>query len=120
MKKFRILALAVMIALSSSVSLMAQNWSVVEGQLLSKFAGDVDPVNVLPEYPRPQMVRDNWTNLNGLWDYAIISQQQEQPENWDGKILVPFCVESALSGVKKTVQPDQRLWYRTSFDSSLS
>ena len=68
-----------------------------------------------PEYPRPQMVRPDWTNLNGLWNYAIRPAAEEQPTKWDGEILVPFAVESALSGVKKPVQPDERLWYRRTF-----
>ena len=72
----------------------------------------------MPEYPRPQMVRDKWTNLNGLWQYAIRPKGEPRPENWDGEILVPFCVESALSGVKKAVKPDERLWYRRTFSSS--
>ncbi|MBN1845006.1 MAG: hypothetical protein JW810_04945 [Sedimentisphaerales bacterium] len=75
----------------------------------------VSPEKVWPEYPRPQMVRPQWTNLNGLWDYAIVDRQADRPASWDGKILVPFAAESALSGVKKAVQPQQRLWYRRSF-----
>ncbi len=61
------------------------------------------------------MARDNWENLNGLWDYAIVSKDAAKPTQWDGEILVPFCVESALSGVMKKVQPDQCLWYHTTF-----
>ncbi len=70
---------------------------------------------VLNDYPRPQMVRDNWRNLNGTWSYAITTKQAPQPTIWDGEILVPFCVESALSGVQRTVTPDDRLWYRRTF-----
>ncbi|MFO7907709.1 MAG: glycoside hydrolase family 2 TIM barrel-domain containing protein [Pirellulaceae bacterium] len=58
------------------------------------------------------MVRDDWTNLNGLWQYAITSKEASTPDDWDGEILVPYPVESALSGVKGRVEPDQRLWYR--------
>ena len=60
------------------------------------------------------MVLDEWTNLNGLWDYAIARTGADKPAQWDGKILVPFCVESALSGVMKTLGRDQQLWYRRS------
>jgi hypothetical protein len=63
------------------------------------------------------MVRENWVNLNGLWDYAIQDREAERPANWDGKILVPFAAESALSGVMQPVKPEQRLWYRRSFDA---
>ncbi|MCC5930628.1 MAG: beta-galactosidase [Cyclobacteriaceae bacterium] len=69
-----------------------------------------------PEYPRPQMTRDKWTNLNGHWEYAILEKGATQPANYDGKILVPFPVESKLSGVGKTVGAQKELWYRRSFD----
>ncbi len=95
----------------------AQAWEPVESRLTTPWTKDVSPQNALPEYPRPQMVRDRWQNLNGLWQYAIRPATDERPAEWDGEILVPFAVESALSGVKKPVQPDQRLWYRRTFDS---
>ena len=103
-------------AASSSAS--SSPWQPVAGQLLTRFAAQVDPACPLPEYPRPQMVRDNWTNLNGLWDYAITPEAAPAPATFDGQILVPFAVESALSGVKKSVLPDQRLHYRRSFDAT--
>ncbi len=68
-----------------------------------------------PEYPRPQLQRERWMNLNGYWDYAIRPLDEAQPINFDGKILVPFPVESELSGVKKVFRPDQKLWYRRTF-----
>ena len=83
---------------------------------MTRWAKDVSPQNPWPEYPRPQMVRDEWSNLNGLWDYAIEGKDQPTPREWEGKILVPYPVESALSGVKKRVGPDQVLWYRRPFD----
>ncbi len=114
MRNMKVIALSAIVTLSFAGSLFAKSWAPVEGQLLSKFTKDVKPESVLPEYPRPQMVRDNnWQNLNGLWDYAITSGDSSMPGSWDGEILVPFCVESALSGVKKTVLPSQLLWYRT-------
>jgi beta-galactosidase/beta-glucuronidase len=92
-------------------------WEPVEGQLMTQWAKDVLPDNALPEYPRPQMMRKSWVNLNGLWQYAIRPAKEKKPTNWDGEILVPFAVESALSGVKKAVQPDERLWYRRTFET---
>ena len=93
----------------------AADWKPVTGQLLSKFTADVAPADPLPEYPRPQLRRGAWTNLNGLWDYAITPQSAGRPDGYDGKILVPFPVESALSGVKKTLSPSQALWYSRTF-----
>lgn len=63
------------------------------------------------EYPRPTMVRKEWVNLNGPWDYAIRPAGEDAPASFDGKILVPFPVESQLSGVQKPLKPDQTLWY---------
>ncbi|MDO5582266.1 MAG: glycoside hydrolase family 2 TIM barrel-domain containing protein [Planctomycetia bacterium] len=93
------------------------DWKPVPGTLLSKFAKDVDPASVLPEYPRPQMKRDAWKSLNGLWDYAIVpvAGSKDQAPAMQGKILVPFAVESALSGVGKRVGKDNYLWYEHSF-----
>ena len=71
----------------------------------------LDPNAVLQEYPRPQMMRESYRNLNGLWDYAI-TDTDTCPENWDGKILVPFSPEAELSGVGRTLLPSQYLWYR--------
>ncbi len=89
-------------------------WKPVGDKIMSPWADDVDPTNVLPEYPRPQMVRDQWVNLNGLWDYAITSSEA-QTFTSEGQILVPFAVESALSGVGRTVGDDNLLWYEREF-----
>jgi hypothetical protein len=94
---------------------LADNWKPASGPLMTRWAKDVSPNKVLPEYPRPQMVRKEWQNLNGMWDYAIRPKDEGKPEKWDGKILVPFCAESALSGVMKSVGKDKRLWYRRTF-----
>ena len=66
----------------------------------------------LREYPRPQMQRQSWINLNGFWQYAVTSKTSGCPSSWDGEIRVPFCIESRLSGVSKSVSEQQRLWYR--------
>ncbi|GAA4461523.1 glycoside hydrolase family 2 TIM barrel-domain containing protein [Nibrella saemangeumensis] len=89
-------------------------WKPVAGKITSPWAEKVDPANVLPEYPRPQLVRANWLNLNGLWDYALQPgiQTQTPPAAFAGKILVPYAIESALSGVGKTVGKDTVLWYK--------
>ncbi|MBN2181538.1 MAG: hypothetical protein JW715_06465 [Sedimentisphaerales bacterium] len=102
-------------ALSFSSYLYAK-WEPAKGPLITRWAKDVSPSNVHPEYPRPQMVRQNWLNLNGLWEYAIRPEDRLQPEKFDGQILVPFPVESALSGVMKPVGRSNRLWYRRTFE----
>ncbi|HEY1114343.1 MAG TPA: glycoside hydrolase family 2 TIM barrel-domain containing protein [Chitinophagaceae bacterium] len=96
------------------LSLPAQTgWQIVPGKIASPWAEKVDPSAPLPEYPRPQMVRSGWTNLNGLWQYSIVPKDQEAlPAAYQGTILVPFAVESALSGVGKTVGKDSVLWYQ--------
>jgi beta-galactosidase/beta-glucuronidase len=70
---------------------------------------------VLPEYPRPQMVREKWLNLNGYWDYAIVGRSNALPSAYTGKICVPFPAESVLSKVNKRVGEENRLWYRRTF-----
>ena len=90
-------------------------WSPASGTLMTRWAKDVKPGKVLPEYPRPQMERAEWLNLNGLWNYSIQLKEAQRPPFWDGQILVPFPVESALSGVKKPVSEKQRLWYQRTF-----
>jgi beta-galactosidase/beta-glucuronidase len=91
-------------------------WQPAQGPLMTRWAKDVKPDQALPEYPRPQMVRAEWQNLNGLWNYAVVTKDSAQPAQWAGQILVPFPIESALSGVMKPLSPDQRLWYRRAFN----
>ncbi|MBA7597272.1 Beta-galactosidase [subsurface metagenome] len=92
------------------------DWRPVEGHIMTRWAQEVSPDNALPEYPRPQLVRKEWLNLNGLWEYAIQPEDDPQPESFQGHILVPFPVESALSGVKQPVGANNRLWYRRTFE----
>ncbi len=87
-----------------------------QSELITEWGEKVTPANAWREYPRPQMVRENWTNLNGQWDYAVTSQDAKQPAQWTGKILVPFCLESKLSGVQRLLAPEEALWYHREFD----
>lgn len=91
------------------------SWTPAGDKIKTKWAENLDPDHVLPEYPRPIMERQEWMNLNGLWDYAIKPVGEKEPGAFDGKILVPFAVESALSGVQKTVGDNNELWYKTAF-----
>lgn len=93
----------------------AQTWRPVGTRIMTSWADQVDPMMPHQNYPRPQMKRPQWQNLNGLWEYAITYVDDEQPKQFAGKILVPFAVESALSGVGKMVGANNRLWYRRSF-----
>lgn len=101
-------------ALIAAVCAQAQ-WQPVGDKLKTKWANEINPENVLPEYPRPQMERGDWVNLNGLWDYAIKPKGQIEPAAFDGKILVPFAIESSLSGVQKEVGDKNELWYKREF-----
>lgn len=92
-----------------------QAWRAVPGNLMTKWAQEVNPEAVLPEYPRPQMTREHWMNLNGLWNYAIRPRGETHITQYDGRILVPFSIESSLSGVKKELLPRDRLWYHRTF-----
>ncbi|MVT09654.1 glycoside hydrolase family 2 protein [Chitinophaga tropicalis] len=87
-------------------------WQMQPVSIQSRWAKEVSPANALKEYPRPQMVRSTWTNLNGLWDYAITEKDATAPTAYSGQILVPYPIESALSGVKKMLQPSENLWYK--------
>ena len=88
------------------------DWSMQPLQIHTRWDAQVSPSNALPEYPRPQLVREHWTNLSGLWQYAITEQGASVPASYEGQILVPYPIESALSGVQKSLQPSQWLWYQ--------
>jgi len=91
-------------------------WAPKQGPLMTRWAADVKPDNAHAEYPRPQMVRSEWQNLNGLWEYAVRPKIEGRPAKFDGQILVPFPIESALSGVMQRVDENQRVWYRRTFE----
>ena len=115
----------------------SNRWAPAGDHILTAWANEVNPSNVHPEYPRPQMVRPEWKSLNGLWDYSVTPAAPSSVPEWssaapdilgmteeagnilsecvDGQILVPFCIESALSGVGRRVSPDEALWYSTTF-----
>ncbi|ALL07582.1 beta-galactosidase [Pedobacter sp. PACM 27299] len=110
----RLLSGALLLVLSySSLPAQEKNWTLIKDKITTPWAEKVNPKAPLPDYPRPQLVRsENWKNLNGLWSYAITPKDQNDPVKYQGSILVPFAVESALSGVGKTVGKDSVLWYK--------
>ncbi|MHA1308597.1 MAG: glycoside hydrolase family 2, partial [Candidatus Heimdallarchaeota archaeon] len=80
-------------------------WSKKEGRMQTQWYSKVTSENPLPDYPRPQMKRKDWQNLNGLWNYTVTSAKADFPNEFEGKILVPFAIESPLSGVKRQLYP---------------
>lgn len=95
------------------LSVSTFGWAPQGENIKTRWAAEVSPENARPEYPRPQMVRPDWVNLNGLWDYAISSREADCMPEAEGQILVPFCIESSLSGVCRRVAAGDALWYRT-------
>ncbi len=96
----------------------AENYKPAGDKMMTRWGKQVTPQNAWTEYPRPQMKRTDWQNLNGLWQYAITHKDAAAPLKYEGEILVPFCAESALSGVGKSVLPSQMLWYERAFTVS--
>jgi hypothetical protein len=92
---------------------VAEDWKPAGDRIKTKWASKVTPENAWREYPRPQMVRKDWQNLNGLWDYKVTKGNNEEVKS--GKILVPYCIESSLSGVGHMLQGHEELWYEREF-----
>ncbi len=107
--------ITVLASLSTCPLFAQEAWKPVDQVLMTEWGKKVTPENVWQEYPRPQLERESWKNLNGLWSYAIQAKGGTTPTQWGGKILVPFAPESKLSGVGKTLEPDQELWYSRTF-----
>ncbi|MCS3732592.1 sugar-binding domain-containing protein [Mucilaginibacter dorajii] len=114
MKKINLLLL--LTAAMTGVVYAQQSWQMKPVVLQTRWAKEVNQMHTHEGYPRPNMTRKNWTNLNGLWSYAI-TKKEEQPTSYDKNILVPYPIESALSGVMKGLQPDENLWYKRTFTS---
>jgi len=91
----------------------AHAWQPAPDSMLTEWGAKVTPEQAWREYPRPALAREQWTNLNGLWKYAVTPKgAAAAPAEWAGDILVPFAIESALSGVKKRITPEDAIWYR--------
>ena len=107
--------LSCLLVTSTLVFAAKSRWHMAEGPLMTKWSADVDDRHPWPEYPRPQMERKSWMNLNGQWDYAILEKKNGVQGPFEGKILVPYPIESALSGVMKRVGENQVLVYHRTF-----
>lgn len=99
----------------AAVATASAEWKIAGDKIRSTWAENIDVNNVLAEYPRPQLERAEWQNLNGLWSYAITEVDAAMPSTFDGEILVPFAIESALSGVQKNLKDTDALWYHREF-----
>ena len=117
MKLYHVSLIFFALAIFSSYASGRENsfWQPARGHILTRWAKEVSPENSLPEYPRPQMVRSRWSSLNGLWNYAVTPRDSSSFGAPDGRILVPFSIESSLSGVGRSFTADDALWYETSF-----
>ncbi len=105
-----------LIVLAMPILSQAAEWQMKQGPMMTPWAENIDPNNVFPEYPRPQMERDNWMNLNGIWDLrkGTVDEAYSASFDYDKKILVPFPIESALSGVMEK-SDEQCYWYKRTF-----
>ncbi len=112
----RFIGIFLLVFLSSSY-LQSQNirWSPKQDILMTPWGEKINPDAVLVEYPRPTMKREEWKNLNGLWSFTIVDKNNPKPERYDYEILVPFAVESALSGIGKRITENDMLWYKRRF-----
>ena len=111
MRKQLLACLALVLTLGANAQ-----WKPAGDKIKTPWAEQVNPQQVLPEYPRPQMERTDWVNLNGEWQYAIRPKGEMNPQQFDGSILVPFAIESSLSGVQKEVGAQHELWYQRTFN----
>ena len=116
MKKLSLIALFGVLSLLFSCTKTPENaWSPAPNPLMTRWAADIDAAMPWPEYPRPQLVRDEWMNLNGLWDYQLVRKDSAQGR-FSRSILVPYPVESALSGIADSVGPGDMIIYRRMFE----
>ena len=86
-------------------------WKAAGDNIKTEWGENIDPNNVLQKYPRPILVRKDWKNLNGLWNYTVTKKGANKPKNYSEQILVPFPIESSLSGVQKRISKEEELWY---------
>lgn len=116
-KEYRMLLTGLCTVFITTVAIAQQKpvWQLQPGTIVTRWAKQVSPSKVLPEYPRPQLVRHQWTSLNGLWEYTITQKTVNAPSRYTGYILVPYPIESVLSGVRKQLKPEQLLWYHRRF-----
>ncbi|VGO13455.1 Beta-galactosidase [Pontiella desulfatans] len=111
---------SILLLLATTTFAGSKDWKPAENTMLTPWGEKLDPDHVWQEYPRPQMERVNWKNLNGFWNYAVVEKDASQPAAWDGDILVPFALEAPLSGVGRKLQASEALWYKRLFTHNVS
>ncbi len=118
---FQVLLIGLTIGVNLPLSAVEppSGWKPKNLRLETPWTSKVTPDKPWNHYPRPQLQRTNWVNLNGLWEYAITPEESVAPKTYQGKILVPYPVESALSGVSRRVGKTKALWYRTHIQASI-
>lgn len=103
------ISLLLLVCLVSQTIVWAQDWQMKKARIMTPWSENIDPNNVLNDYPRPQLVRGNWMNLNGIWDFTKVKKMAYNPsQSFDKKILVPFPMESAISGIMNTNHDDNK------------
>ncbi|MFJ6700609.1 AbfB domain-containing protein [Streptomyces sp. NPDC091272] len=90
-------------------------WTPKPSPMTTPWTNQVSVDNPLPEYPRPQLTRPDWANLNGIWDFAVTGADAGQPASFAEQIRVPFAAESALSGIQRKITQNDKLWYKRTF-----
>ncbi|WP_432176534.1 AbfB domain-containing protein [Streptomyces sp. Tue6028] len=110
-----LLCAAALTAAAGTAEAAATAWTPKPAPMTTPWTGQVPTDNPLPEYPRPQLTRPDWANLNGIWDFAVTSADAGQPTSWPDQIRVPFVAESALSGIQRKITQNDKLWYRRTF-----
>ena len=115
MKMRTLLSIGLLLAALTGCAPKPAVWAPVGENIRTPWAETLNPASVHPEYPRPQMIRQEWQSLNGLWDYAVTPSGADEFASIDGQILVPFCLESSLSGVGRKLGADEALWYSKCF-----
>ncbi|AQQ09728.1 Beta-galactosidase large subunit [Sedimentisphaera cyanobacteriorum] len=106
----------VLMILLAAAAVSFAEWKPAGDKIKTRWADKINPETVWDEYPRPQFERSSWKSLNGLWELRVAGSSSEKPNYFDKEILVPFGVESSLSGVGELVEPDDKIWYHRTFE----
>ncbi|MEU5117942.1 AbfB domain-containing protein [Streptomyces asoensis] len=110
-----VLAGAAALTATGTATAAARAWTPEPAPMTTPWTHQVPTDTPLPEYPRPQLTRPDWANLNGIWDFAVTPADAARPASFPEQIRVPFAAESALSGIQRKITQNDRLWYKRTF-----